>query len=191
MAPGDEWDLTAMLDFGLGHDCPVSIRYPKATAEQTHREQRAPIELGRAEVLDWGHDGMLIACGTLLGNCLKAAAQLREIGLDVGVINARFVKPLDTDAILRAVESAPFVITVEEGALMGGFGSAVLEAACDAGLDASKVRRLGIPDRFIEHGERGELLADLGLDVPGIVRACQESAALHSHASAASRRRVS
>jgi 1-deoxy-D-xylulose-5-phosphate synthase len=126
-----------------------------------------------------------------LGNCLKAAAQLREQGLDVGVINARFVKPLDTDAILRAVETAAFVITVEEGTLMGGFGSAVLEAACDAGLNTGNVRRLGVPDQFIEHGERGELLADLGLDAAGIVRACQEMAAQHAHASVAGRRRVS
>jgi len=191
MAPGDEWDLTAMLDFALGHDCPVSIRYPKATAEQTDRPERAPIELGRAEVLDWGHDGMLIACGTLLGNCLKAAGMLREQGLDIGVINARFVKPLDTDTILRAVESSPFVVTIEEGALMGGFGSAVLEAACDAGLNTSNVRRLGVPDQFIEHGERGELLADLGLDVAGIVRTCQEMAAQRTHANSAGRRRVS
>lgn len=190
MAPGDERDLTAMLDFALAHDRPASIRYPKATAERADREP-APVELGRAEVFHWGHDGMLIACGSLLGYCLKAAAQLRQQGLDVGVINARFVKPLDTETILRAVAAAPFVVTVEEGALMGGFGSAVLEAAADAGLSAAHVRRLGIPDRFIEHGERGELLADLGLDVPGIAGACQQMAARHSHTDLSQSRLVS
>ena len=76
--------------------------------------------------------------------------------------------------IERAVRECGFVVTVEEGCLMGGFGSAVLEAAHRAGLDASRVRRLGIPDRFIEHGERGELLADLHLDAPGIAAACRE-----------------
>jgi 1-deoxy-D-xylulose-5-phosphate synthase len=175
MAPGDTYDLKAMLDFALKHDGPASIRYPKATAETLDRE-RTPIELGRAEVLEWGHDGMLIACGTLVSTCLKAAGQLREAGLDVGVINARFVKPLDTETILRAIESSPFVITVEEGSLPGGFGSAVMEAAGDAGISAHALRRLGAPDRFVEHGERGELLADLGLDVAGIVRVCQEMA---------------
>ena len=77
---------------------------------------------------------MLIACGTLLGNCLKAAATLRDEGFGFGVVNARFVKPLDTATILRAIETAPVVVTVEEGALAGGFGSAVLEAATDTGL---------------------------------------------------------
>ena len=88
-------------------------------------------------------------------------------GFDLGVINARFVKPLDTDDDPPAVRECPFVVTVEEGALMGGFGSAVLEAASDAGLEAGRIRRLGVPDRFIEHGDRSELLAELGLDAAG------------------------
>jgi 1-deoxy-D-xylulose-5-phosphate synthase len=176
MAPGDEYDVAPMLDFALGHDSPVSLRYPKATAEK-HDRPLAPVELGRAEVIDWGHDGMFIACGTLLGACIKAAAALREEGLDVGVINARFIKPLDTEAILRAVESCSFVLTVEEGALMGGFGSAVLEAVSDAGLSAAHVRRLGVPDKYVEHGERNELLADLGLDPAGLAQSARELAA--------------
>ena len=98
---------------------------------------------------------------------------MREEGLAVGVINARWVKPLDTQTVCRAIRETGFVVTVEEGVLQGGFGSAVLEAASDAGLDASHVRRLGIPDRFIEHGERGELLADLGLDAAGIAATCR------------------
>jgi 1-deoxy-D-xylulose-5-phosphate synthase len=132
--------------------------------------QRPPcaVRLGVAEVYDWGHDGMLIAYGSLFPTCVMAADRLREEGLDVGVINARFVKPLDIDTILKAVEQSGFVITVEEGTLIGGFGSAVLEAVNAAGLRSDHVRCLGIPDQFIEHGERGELLADLGLDVDGI-----------------------
>jgi 1-deoxy-D-xylulose-5-phosphate synthase len=84
------------------------------------------------------------------------------------VINARFVKPLDRTTLLRAVEESSLVVTVEEGTLEGGFGSALLEAANAAGLSSRNVVRLGLPDRFIDHGERGELLAELGLDVPGI-----------------------
>jgi 1-deoxy-D-xylulose-5-phosphate synthase len=175
-APGDESDLVAMLDFALSHDAPVSIRYPKASVETLDRA-RPPIEAGRAEVVDWGRDGMILACGTLLGNCIQAAAQLREEGLDVGVVNARFIKPLDTEVLLRAVENSPFVITVEEGALPGGFGSAVCEAAADAGISAAHVVRLGIPDHYIEHAERAEQLADLGLDVAGIATACRHAAA--------------
>ena len=119
---------------------------------------------------------MLLCCGALLGECLRAADRLQAAGLDVGVINARFVKPLDTEIIERALRECPQVVTVEEGTLTGGFGSAVIEAAVDAGLDLRGLRRLGLPDQFIEHGERPELLADLGLDVAGIARACLEIA---------------
>lgn len=190
MAPGDARDLPAMLEFALEHDSPVSIRYPKTKADTIDRME-TPIELGRAEVLNWGDDAMIIACGTLLWDCVAAAQLLSEEGLDVGVINARFVKPLDRDTILRAVEASPLVVTVEEAALAGGFGSAVLEAAADAGLETRHVRRLGIPDQFIEHGERGELLADLGLDAEGIARAVREQAARLQLVAHAGRRRVS
>src|SRR5262249_46723737 len=114
--------------------------------------------------------------GSLFPTCVKAAERLRrEDDLDVGVINARFVKPLDRATHLRAVEQVPVVVTVEESTLEGGFGSAVLEAANAAGLDTRGVVRLGLPDRFIEHGERGELLADLGLDVNGICKAVRNA----------------
>jgi 1-deoxy-D-xylulose-5-phosphate synthase len=176
MAPGDASDLGEMLEFALASAGPTAIRYPKA-AVQTLDRQPAPIELGQSEILSWGRDVMLIACGPLAKTCQSVAARLAQEGLDAGVINARFVKPLDTATILRAIDQCGMVVTVEEGALMGGFGSAVLEAACDAGLDASRVRRLGIPDRYVEHGERTELLADLGLDEPGILAACRRFAA--------------
>lgn len=172
MAPGDAVDLAAMLPFALEQETPVAIRYPKATAEQLERPA-APIELGRAEVLEWGHDLTLVCCGTLLNACAQAAAELRADGYDVGLINARFVKPLDAETLLRAVDSSRVLVTVEEAALMGGFGSALLEAASDAGLDTGHIHRLGVPDRFIEHGERAELLADLGLDTAGILRTCR------------------
>jgi 1-deoxy-D-xylulose-5-phosphate synthase len=133
-------------------------------------------------VLRAGADGCIVACGALVERCLKAADALREQGLEVGVINARFVKPLDAEAIVGAVRDLPWVVTIEEAALMGGFGSAVLEAATEAGVDASRIVRLGIPDHFIEHGERDELLADLGMDVHGIVATCQRLAAgIHGH----------
>ncbi len=186
MAPGDQLDVAPMLEFALAHDSPTSLRYPKASLETIERAY-APIEVGQAEVIEWGADGMIVAFGSLLGDCMKAAERLKLEGLDIGVINARFVKPLDRVTICRAIEETPLVVTVEEGTLEGGFGSAVLEAANAAGLDTRNVVRLGIPDRFIEHGERAELLADLGLDVDGICRAirtglekraCLEDAAL-------------
>jgi 1-deoxy-D-xylulose-5-phosphate synthase len=176
MAPGDAADLRAMLDFALKFDGPCAIRYPKA-ASFTVEQERTPIELGRSETLRTGADGCLIAYGTLLKRCLAAADTLHREGIEVGVINARFLKPLDAAAIVAAVLDSPWVVTVEEAALAGGFGSAVLEAAAEAGADSSRVRRLGIPDRYIEHGERDELLADLGLDASGIAAACRKLAA--------------
>jgi 1-deoxy-D-xylulose-5-phosphate synthase len=190
MAPGDAWDVAPMLSFALRQNGPVSLRYPKASAVtlspglQAGFEgrrvdaavDREPIELGRAEIVRWGRDGAILCLGTLLADCLKAADMLAADGLEVGVVNARFAKPLDRETIERAVRECGFVVTVEEGCLLGGFGSAVLEAASEMSMDTSRIKRLGIPDRFIEHGERGELLADLGLDAAGIASACRELA---------------
>ena len=181
MAPGDELDVTPMLKFALAHNGPSSLRYPKATLEKVERAVM-PMELGQAEVHEWGEDGMLIAYGTLFPTCVKAAQRLRdEEGLSIGVINARFVKPLDKTTLLKAVEEMPLVVTVEEGTLLGGFGSALLEAANEAGLNTQHIVRLGLPDHFIEHAERGELLADLGLDVNGICGAVRRALGRELH----------
>ncbi len=175
MAPGDAADFPLMLDFALSHDSPCSMRYPKAASETIQREVAA-IELGQAEVIRQGPDGTLVACGTLLTNCVAAAEKLSRQGVNLTVVNARFVKPLDTGTLFPLIENSPFVLTVEEGARMGGFGSALTEAAVEAGLDTRGMKCLGIPDRFIEHGERGELLTDLGLDVDGIAKTAREMA---------------
>jgi 1-deoxy-D-xylulose-5-phosphate synthase len=176
MSPGDERDVAPMLEFALGQSSPTSIRYPRANLQTIEREIQ-PIELGQAEVLEWETDGMLLAFGSMVVPCLRAAERLRkEHGLRVGVVNARFVKPLDKAIVCKAIEECGFVLAVEEGCLMGGFGSAVLEAANDAGLPTQHVRRLGLPDRFILHAERDEQLAEVGLDVDGITSAAAELA---------------
>ena len=175
MAPGDAQDVQPMLDFALDHDGPTSIRYPKTSAEIIERSV-APLEIGKSEVLRWGADGAFLVFGALLGEALRAAEQLAEEGLDLAVINARFLRPLDTELIKRLTEECGFVVTVEENSLQGGFGSAVLEAANSLNLDTRRIRCCGLADRFIEHGERGELLAELGLDTPGFVRTASELA---------------
>ncbi len=172
MAPGDELDVAPMLNFALSHPGPVSIRYPKANVEHVERPEQ-PVERGKAEVWQWGADGMFLAFGAFFPTCVRAAERLREQGLDVGVINARFAKPLDEETIFRALEECGFVIAVEENSVCGGFGAAVLEAANAAGVSTNNLKCLGIPDRFIEHGEREELLADIGLDVEGLVATAQ------------------
>ncbi len=176
MAPGDANDLGAMLDFSLGHDVACSIRYPKTAAAEIERELQ-PIELGKSETLRSGTDGTIIACGTPLDAALTAADELAKEGLDVAVVNARFVKPLDTETLRKSIEGTHFVVTVEEAMLMGGFGSAALEAANHLGLDARKIHRIGIPDEFVQHADRHEVLADLKLDAAGIAATCREIAA--------------
>ena len=166
MAPGDRADVAPMLDFALEHSGPISLRYPKTESQKVEREV-ADLELGKAEVIRWGRDGNILAFGALLPEAVKAADQLRQDELDVGVINARFAKPVDTEMVIQAVE-AGFVITLEENALMGGFGSAVLEAANTAGVSTDRIQVAAIPDAFVEHGERAELLADLKLDAAGL-----------------------
>ena len=182
MSPGDERDLDLMIPWALGHDHPVAIRYPKASVAGVLREavpgEAAPIELGNSELVRSGSDGALIAFGPLVHECISAAEELAAEGIELAVINARFAKPLDTAAITQAVRQQPFVVTVEEGCLMGGFGSAVLEAANNAGLDTSRLRRLGVPDEYVEHAERSEQLAALGLSSQGIANTCRKLAGL-------------
>jgi 1-deoxy-D-xylulose-5-phosphate synthase len=173
MAPGDAHDMTQMVDFAIHHTSPCSLRYPKAAAGLLPGE-RTPVEIGKAEVLHWGQDGTILACGSLVSEALAASVLLREDGLDVGVVNARFAKPIDRDIIRRAIGDTGFLVTVEESALMGGFGSAVLEVASEDGLTSSNIHRMGIPDQFVEHGDRSELLADLGLNAAGIARTCRQ-----------------
>ena len=174
LAPGDEHDLVTMVEWALKQNGPVAIRYPKTTADN-HPLPRSPLAMGGSETLVEGNDGLVIACGTLLGEALEAAATLREEGLELTVINARFVKPLD-DRLKDRVEAAAWTLTIEENTLPTGFGSGVLELVCDAGIHHGPIRRLGLPDRFVEHGERSELLASLGLDATGIADACRQLA---------------
>lgn len=167
-APADEQEIRPMLDFALQSSSPVSIRYPKTKVETVARVV-AQIETGKAEVLFWGNDGNILACGTMLSQAVMASARLAELGFHVGVVNARFVKPVDEAMVIQASQRG-IVLTIEENALMGGFGSAVLEVAAKHGLNTERFRILGIPDVFVEHGDREELLADLGLDCNGLVK---------------------
>ena len=180
MAPGDGHDVAAMLKFALDHDGPVSMRYPKAPAEDVRSPEdfpdRTAVEWGKAEVLRFGADGMILCFGAQLATACEAAEQLCASGLDVGVVNARFAKPLDEQVILQCARDSEFLVTLEEAALMGGFGSAVLECLSAAGLSNTYIARLGISDAYVEHGSRKELLASLGLDVAGIMAACRNLA---------------
>ncbi|GIW91042.1 MAG: 1-deoxy-D-xylulose-5-phosphate synthase [Pirellulaceae bacterium] len=178
MAPADGRELQEMVAFALQLDGPAAIRYPKATAPESDRPW-VPLERGKAEIVIDGSDGAILSYGALLAEALRAAEQLEQRhGLRVAVVNARFAKPLDTQLLSRLIHQVPFLITLEEGCLAGGFGSAVLEWAAEQSEELPKIRRLGIPDQYVMHAERHELLADLGLNAEGIVRACLELSCL-------------
>jgi 1-deoxy-D-xylulose-5-phosphate synthase len=175
MAPADSTEVEPMLEFALKHPGPTSIRYPKTSALEFERPA-SRIELGKSEVVRRGRDGAIVSIGAMMQQAMAAADILAKEGIDVTVVNARFIKPLDVEQLGQLFEDCRFVVTVEEGTLMGGFGSAVLEAACQHGWDTRIMRTIGIPDRFIEHGDRNELFRELGLDPEGIAQTCRELA---------------
>jgi 1-deoxy-D-xylulose-5-phosphate synthase len=133
------------------------------------------IPLGTGEVLREGTDLCILAVGNMVGPAHEAAERLEKKGLAVGVANCRFIKPLDEALILKAASRAGGLITVEENALQGGFGSAVLELLEEHNVRCP-VRRLGVPDGFVEHGTQAELRAGLGLDADGITKTAIEFA---------------
>ncbi len=179
MAPRDGGELRRMMAFALALDRPAAIRYPRASVPDAGGlGSGSPIELGRAEIVREGKDGALVAYGAMVSPALEAAERLEaEDGRRLTVVNARFAKPVDRTMMLETAASHPFVLTIEDHALQGGFGSAVLEALADENMTTgARVRRIGIRDAYVPHGSRGELLAELGLDAHGIVAAARDAA---------------
>ncbi|MHC5212777.1 MAG: 1-deoxy-D-xylulose-5-phosphate synthase [Planctomycetota bacterium] len=161
MAPASADELEAMLDFALEHEAPIAVRYPRDEAPAAETPV-PPVELGRSVSLRRGDDVALIAYGTMVPLAMAAADQLAEAGVDATVINARFAKPLDAEAIAAAARGKRLMVTLEEHASIGGFGAAVLEALVAKGEVLPPSLIIGTPDRFIEHGTRAELLVRLG-----------------------------
>ncbi|MBV6496262.1 MAG: 1-deoxy-D-xylulose-5-phosphate synthase [Acidobacteria bacterium ACB1] len=170
MAPKDEAELRDMLLTAIEHPGPAALRYPRGNGVGVDiSAEPKKLEIGRGEVLREGADASIIAYGSMVYPSLAAADILAARGIKVQVINARFVKPLDADLILKAAADHEAIITVEEGYLAGGFGSAVVELLEENGLlDAVKVARLGVPDEIVTHGDQKVLLGQYGLDAEGI-----------------------
>ena len=164
--PADATELAGMIPTALEHDGPVAIRFPKAAASSLPMIPAEPIPIGVWEELSDGDDVLLLANGRMTEIAQKAASSLGAQGVSCRVINARWVKPLDS-RLLRWVKAAELVITLEDNVIAGGFGAAVLEEVASAGL-AGRVRVLGIPDRFLPAGSVDELLHDVGLDSEGV-----------------------
>ncbi len=175
MAPKDENELQHMLKTAISCGRPASLRYPRGNGWCGFLDDEAKeLPLGKAEVLRQGRDLVLLAIGSTVKAALEAASRLEKQGIDSAVVNARFVKPLDGELIGSLAAGCPRLITVEENALQGGFGSAVLELLEERGLTEVRVRRLGIPDVFVEHGPQDFLRQKYGIDADGIVKAAEE-----------------
>ncbi len=168
LAPKDEDELRHMLNTALGYqEGPVAIRYPRGAGLGVELQAMEVLPWGRAEVLREGEDLVFLAVGTMVHPTLQAAEKLSQEGIQAAVVNLRFVKPLDRETILYWASRCRKVITVEENVLEGGTGSSVLELLGGQGNNV-EIRRLGIPETFVEHGSRGELLKKYGLDQDGI-----------------------
>ncbi len=172
MAPRHEGELRHMLATALAHQGPVALRYPRGAGIGVPLEEAPkPLPLGKAEVLREGPDGFIWAVGTVASEAAAAAERLAsQGGADLTVVNARFVKPLDEELLAAQLRPGARLMTVEENALAGGFGSAVMEAAARLGLANVTFERLGVPDEFQPHGSQEILRARLDLDEEGILR---------------------
>ncbi|MBU1052356.1 MAG: 1-deoxy-D-xylulose-5-phosphate synthase [Proteobacteria bacterium] len=173
MAPKDENELRRMLVTALSHDGPIAFRYPRGTGVGVPLEQDIkPLTIGKGEILKQGKDILILAIGQSVCESLKAYDKLiSEHGINATVVNCRFVKPLDIELISSLIREIPRVITVEEHVLQGGFGSAVLESLNDIGLYNFKIKRLGIPDIFVDHGPQDLLRAKYKINSDAIVNA--------------------
>jgi 1-deoxy-D-xylulose-5-phosphate synthase len=184
MAPKDENELQHMLKTAVECGRPVSIRYPRGRGIGVAIDDLpVSLEIGNGEIVFEGENVALaiVAIGSTVYPAIAAAKKLKEKGISVRVINARFVKPLDEKLLCSTAHSFKRIITVEENVLMGGFGSAVLELFEQKGIRDAVVKRLGIRDEFVEHASQGELRKLYGIDEEGIMEAAQRMVENREH----------
>ncbi len=174
MAPKDENEFQHMLKTAVACGRPASVRYPRgAGVGVTMDDTPQALPIGKAEVVCEGADLAIVAIGSTVYPALAAADQLRREGIHARVVNARFVNPLDRELLGETAGRLKKIITVEENVLMGGFGSAVLEAFEQMGIHDVHVKRLGIDDEFVPHATQAELRSQYGIDEAGIIRAAR------------------
>lgn len=175
MAPKDENELQHMLKTAIYSGSPMALRYPRGTGYGIALDKEfKTLEIGKGEILQDGSDLYIIAIGSTVYPALQAAELLKQNGISAGVVNARFVKPLDAELILSVARKTGKIVTVEENLLQGGFGSAVLELLSDNRVQNIRIKRLGIPDSYIEQGSQAQLRKDLAIDAAGIAVAVEK-----------------
>ena len=168
-APSDGAELKEMLRLGVEHDAPFAIRYPRGACPDCPAEWER-FSIGEGKVVADGSEVCIVAIGSGVTLARHALEILKESGISAMLIDARFVKPLDADLILESASRCGRLVLVEENALMGGFGSSVLELLADKGVCDIPVRLVGLPDQFIEHGSKPVLYELSGMDAEHIAR---------------------
>ena len=174
MAPADENELQRMLKTALEHNGPAALRYPRGTAEGVSMDvEIRTLDMGKGKIVREGDDLAILAIGNRVWPALEAAKELEKEGIKAAVVNCRFVKPLDKELIIKMAQQSNRLLTVEENALLGGFGSAVLELLAEEGLAGTEMVRLGIGDQFIEHASQHIQRSICSIDTPAIVEAAR------------------
>lgn len=187
MAPKDENELQHMMKTCLQHEGPASVRYPRGVSlGVTMDPEPTTLPVGKGELLKAGTDVALVAIGVTVWEAFKAAERLEQEGISTAVVNGRFVKPLDAGLLGEVARKVRYVVTVEEGARMGGFGSAVLEALSELGITHLRTKVLGLPDWYIEQGPQDLLRERYGLTADGIYESVKELLAQATAGSGAS-----
>jgi 1-deoxy-D-xylulose-5-phosphate synthase len=182
-SPKDEQELRALVHTALAQDHPFALHYPRDPGFDVPAVAPRPLPIGQGEVLCEGDDILVVGFGPIVARGLEAAASLAGEGWSVGVINARFAKPLDRQLILDQARGKRLVVTLEESVVTGGFGSGVLELfeearLADPAYRETIVRIVGLPgDRFVEHGSVADLRRVLRIDAPGIAEQIRETVA--------------
>ena len=167
MAPKNKWELSDMLKFALSLNAPVALRYPRGEAYAGLQEYRMPIELGKAEAIYLENEICLMAVGSMVKTAVEVRKRLHEEGFSCSVINARFVKPIDENAVEYAAKHHRFLVTMEENVASGGFGEKVREYFDGLTTDC-KLINIAIPDEYVEHGNVDLLKKEIGIDEESI-----------------------
>jgi 1-deoxy-D-xylulose-5-phosphate synthase len=172
MAPKDEAELQRMLKTAIDWNGPAALCYPRSEGIGVPLDQELdPLPVGKAELIREGQDVLILAIGSMVYPAVEAAKMLHKKGISATVVNARFVKPIDRDLILPLIRQIGKVITIEEHVLSCGFGSAISEMLVqEGGIPNVQIEHIGLPDKFIEHGDREKLLQINGLTSDGILQ---------------------
>ncbi len=168
-APKNKWELSDMMKFAVALEAPVAVRYPRGTAYTGLKEYRAPVELGRAEWIYREWEIALFAVGSMVKTAEAVRTALKARGYGVSLINARFVKPIDEDAVQEACGGHALIVTMEENVACGGYGEKVLDYMNRTGL-RNRCLNIALPDAYVEHGNVELLKKEIGLDADSIVK---------------------